>query len=30
MIITNYPHIDEKMIYEKLDNGLDVYIIKKE
>ena len=29
MIITNYPHIDEKMIYEKLDNGLEVYLIPK-
>ena len=29
MQITNYPNIDEKVIYEKLDNGLEVYLIPK-
>ena len=29
MQITNYPNIDEKVIYEKLENGLEVYLIPK-
>ena len=29
MKIINYPKLDEKVIYEKLDNGLDVYLVPK-
>ena len=29
MKIINYPNLDEKLIYEKLDNGLDVYLVPK-
>ena len=30
MKIINLDIVNEKLFYEKLDNGLDVYIIKKE
>lgn len=29
MKIINYPKLDEKVIYEKLDNGLEIYLIPK-
>ena len=29
MKIINYPHLDEKLVHEKLDNGLDVYLVPK-
>ena len=29
MQIINYPNIDEKIIYERLENGLQVYLIPK-
>lgn len=29
MKIINYPHLDEKLVHEKLENGLDIYLVPK-